>query len=273
MALDTYWGLDIYRVVLFPLFTSGVNKGGIQAVNNSAYEGYDVPGPVTFEFNFGNPRTIPNVSQGRVNDTIILPSVEAKTGILRCSYDSQTLNALLTGTTIITEGESKVLQEGTDREGLEIQCGLLLQQLVSHDDDGSVMWATDICPKATLVPQPVNKNDTALSKVYNIALSQSTKRLCGEALSISTHGCTKAVKEVVLSNDRKNVVGWLGDCIDSTFTLPTDKPAKTSATAKVWNYATGAAVAGTWDLATLSTTFTPTVIPDATDLLVCAYEW
>ena len=273
MSLDIYWGLDIYRVVLFPLFDSGVNKGGIQAVDNSAFEGYEVPGPVSFEFSFGNPRTIPNVSQGRVNDTIILPSTEAKTAILRCSYDSQTLNALLTGVNITTNGLAKVLDEGTDREGLEIQCAALLQQLVSHDDDGLEVWSTDLCPRVTLVPQPVNKTDAALSKQYNIALGKSTKRAWGETLSIATHNCTRAVKQNVLSNGRFNMVGWLGDCIDSTFALPADKPALTSSSAKAWNFVTGALVAGTWDLADLATTFTPTVIPDATDLLTCIYEW
>ena len=273
MALDIYWGLDIYRVVLFPLFESGVNKGGIQAVDEAAFEGYEVPGPVSFEFSFGNPRTIPNVSQGRVNDTIILPSTEAKTGVLRCSYDSQTLNALLTGVNIVTRGLSTVLPEGTDREGLEIQCAMLLQQLVSHDDDGAEMWSTEVCPRATLVPQPINKTDAALSKAYNIALGQATRYAWGETLTLGTHNCTRAVKAHVLSNGRFNMVGWLGDCVASNFTLPTDKPALTSSSATVWNFVTGAAVSGTWNATTSATTFTPTVVPDATDLLTCIYEW
>ena len=273
MTLDTAWGLDIYRVVLFPLFTSGTNKGGMQAVDENAYEGVDVPGPVSFEFSFGTPRTVANVSQGRVNDTIILPSTDPKTAVLRCSYTSQVLNALLTGVNITTVGAAKVMEDGTDLEGQEIQCGLLLSQLQSHDDDGNVIWVTELCPKATLVPSPVSYNAEALVKEYTIGLSQSTKRIWGETLTLVTHGCTKAVKSQVVSDNRFNLVGWLGDCVATDFLLPTDKPALTSAAAKVWNYATGAAVAGTWDLATLATTFTPTVTPDALDLLICSYEY
>lgn len=273
MTLDTAWGLDIYRVVLFPLFTSGTNKGGMQAVDENAYEGVEVTGPVSFEFNFGTPRTIPNVSQGRVNDTIILPSLDAKTGVLRCSYNSQTLNALLTGVEVTTVGAANVMDEGTDLEGQEIQCGLLLQQLVSHDDEGNVVWVTEACPKATLVPNPVNYNENALVKEYNIALSQSTKRLWGELLAAGTHGNTKTIKSNVVSNNKFNVIGWLGDNVATVFNLPTDKPGKTSAAAKVWNFASGVEETGTWDNSTTPTAFTPTVKPSASELLICTYEW
>ena len=273
MTLDTAWGLDIYRVVLFPLFTSGVNKGGIQAVDETAYEGVEVPGPVSFDFSFGNPRTIANTSQGRVNDTIILPSLDPKTGVLRCSYNSQTLNALLTGVKITTVGAAKITEEGTSQEGQEIQCGLLLQQLVSHDDEGNVMWVSEVCPRATLVPSPVNYNENALSKEYNIALSQSVKRLWGETLTIAMHGCTKAVKSNVVSDNKFNIIGWLGDNVATAFTLPADKVAKTSAAAKVWNFVTGVEEVGAWDASTLADTFTPTVKPGLDELLVCTYEW
>lgn len=273
MTLDTAWGLDIYRVVLFPLFTSGTNKGGIQAADEAAYEGFEVPGPVSFEFNFGSPRTIPNVSQGRVNDTIILPSLDPKTGVLRCSYNSQTLNAMLTGAEITTVGAANVLDEGTDLEGQEIQCGMLLQQLVSHDDDGNVVWVSDACPKVTLVPSPTSYNENALVKEYNIALSPSTKRLWGELLVAGTHGNTKTVKSNVVSNNKFNVIGWLGDNVATVFTLPTGKPGILSSAAKVWNFATGAAEAGAWDDADNPTAFTPSVKPSAGELLICTYEW
>jgi len=273
MALDIEWGLDIERVTLFPLFTSGVNKGGIAAVNGTAYEGIDVTGPVSLEFSFGNPRTIANVSQGRVNDTIILPSTDPKSAVLKCSYDSQTLNALLSDVNITTMGASKVLPEGTDKQGQEIQCAMLISQLVSHNESGDVVYGTEIFAKATLVPSKVNYNENALVKEYNIAFAQPSKYPWGEALTLATHKCTKATNARIMSDNKFNMIGWLGDCIDTTFVLPTDKKALTSASAKVWNFATGAAVAGTWDLTALATTFTPTVTPDALDLLICTYEY
>lgn len=273
MTLDTSWGLDIYRVVLFPLFTSGNNKGGIKAVDETAFEGFEVPGPTSFEFSFGNPRTIANTSQGQVNDTIILPSLDPKTGVLRCSYNSQELNALLTGVSITTVGAAKVMDEGTSQEGQEIQCGILLQQLVSHDDSGNVVWVSEVCPRATLVPSPVNYNENALVKEYNIGLSKSTKRLWGETLTMAIHKCTKAIKSNVVSDNKFNVIGWLGDNVATDFTLPADKVAKTSAAAKVWNFYTGVEETGVWDASTEALTFTPTVKPALDELLICTYEW
>ena len=273
MTLDIEWGVELDRVVLFPLFTSGVNKGFMTAVDEVAYEGVEVPGPVSLEFSFGTPRTIPNISRGRVNDTIILPSQDPKTGVLIGSYNSQVLNALLTGAVITTMGLSKVLPEGTSEEGKEIQCAMLVQQLVSHDDSGNLICVSELFSKVTLVPQKRNYGAEATAKNYQIAFGQSPQYAWGESLTLALNGATSAVGAHIESNDTFNTIAWLGDGVATAFTLPADKVAKTSSTAKVWNVLTGAAEAGAWDSPTLSDTFTPTVAPSAGELLVCTYEF
>jgi len=273
MTLDIEWGVELDRVVLFPLFTSGDNKGGIQAVDESAYEGVEVPGPVSLDFKFGSPRTIANTSQGRVNDTIVLPSLDPKTGTLAGSYNSQVLNSLLTGAKVTTMGAAKVLPETTSEEGKEIQCAMLVQQLVSHDDEGNSMYVSEFFAKVTLVPQKTSYGEKATAKNYEVAFSPSAKYGWGEVLTLADHGVTKAVSGHVISNDRWNVVGWLGDNVATAFTLPTDKPAKTSAAAKVWNYFTGVEEVGAWDASINAITFTPTVKPGAGELLIVTYEW
>lgn len=273
MALDINWGVELDRVVLFPLFTSGTNKGGIQAVTDAAYEGVEVPGPVSLDFSFGTPRTIPNISRGRVNDTIILPSIDPKTATLVGSYNSQVLNALLTGAKVTTMGLSKVIPENTSEEGSEIQCAMLVQQLVSHNETGALIYVTEMFANVTLVPQKTNYGANATAKNYQIAFAQPAKYAWGEVLSLATHGATKAVGAHIESNGQWNLIGWLGGCLETTFELPAAKPALTSSTAKVWNFVTGVEEPGTWDTANLSTYFTPTVTPSTSELLVCVYEY
>lgn len=273
MAFDIDWGVELDRVVLYPLFTSGTNKGGMQAVDENAFEGYEVPGPVSLDFSFGNPRTIPNVSRGRVNDTIILPSIDPKTAVLVGSYNSQTINALLTGAIVNTMGLASVMPETTSEEGNEIQCAMLVQQLVSHNDDGDLICVSEFFTKVTLVPQKANYGANATAKNYQIAFAQPAKYAWGESLTLATHGATKAASAHIQTNGRFNAVGWMGGCLEADFMLPTDKPALTSSTAKVWNYVTGVAEAGTWDAATDAAIFTPTVVPSTGELLVCTYEY
>jgi hypothetical protein len=64
MTLDIEWGVELDRVVLFPLFTSGDNKGGIQAVDESAYEGVDSPDPFHLTSNLAVPEPSPTPRKG-----------------------------------------------------------------------------------------------------------------------------------------------------------------------------------------------------------------
>lgn len=268
--LDVSWGLDIYRVVVFPLDRT---TGFPVPVNSAAYEGYEFVGPQSFDLDFGTQRVIPNVAQGRVRDTIQLPSVDPKTGILRCSYDKQSLNAILQGVIQNTMAEAKIVEIGTDQEGGEPQCGLLLQQLISHDEDGLEMWRSNVFPRAKIMPTPAGYSPDALIKEYQMAFGAAKHRLWGELLAMATHGCLEAVGSEVITEHCFNIIWWVGDGADTTFTLPADKVAITSAKAKVWDTNTGAARAGSWDAATNAVTFTASVAPADDLVLACCYEY
>lgn len=275
MPLDTFTALDVHRVVAFPLNNNGTFNltedlcgGGVQDL----YEGVEFEGPVGFDVSFGAPRQIPVVAQGQVQATFILPSIEARTGVLRCAYDKLTLDAMLAGLSVDTVGETKLLPEDTDKSGQEILTALLLQQLQAKDDDGSLVWRSDIVHRATVVPSPTGYSAEVLVKEYNLAMSRSSKRMWGESYSLSTHGCLEATKDIAVSSYKFNIGVWMGNGEYTTFNLPAGKPAKTSAKAKVWDFTTGAARAGAWDAATDASIFTPSVMPADGTVLVVTYE-
>ena len=275
MTIDIYTALDVNRVVAFPLnndgsfnLTEDLCGGGVQDL----YEGVQFEGPVGFDVSFGAPRQIPVVAQGQVQATFILPSIEARTGILRCAYDKLTLSAMLSGLVVDTIGEAKAISEDTDRSGQETLVGLFLQQLQAKDGDGSLIWRSDVVNRATIVPSPTNYSAEVMVKEYNIAMSRSSKRLWGETYSLVTHGHLEATKDIILSAYQYNIGVWMGNGEYTTFNLPTGKPTKTTAKTKVWDFTTGAARAGTWDAATGGMVFTPTVMPADGAVLVCTYE-
>ena len=277
MALDIYTALDVHRVVAFPLNNDGtfnltsvedVCLGGVQDL----YEGMEFEGPTGFDVSFGAPRQIPVVAQGQVQATFILPSIEARTGVLRCAYDKLTLSAMLAGLSVDTVGETKLLPEDTDKSGQETLVGLLLQQLQAKDDSGSLVWRSDVVHRATIVPSPTGYNADVMVKEYNIAMSRSSKRLWGETYSLNTHNCQEATKDVAISSYKFNVGIWEGNNSYTEFYLPAGKPALTSNKAKVWDFTTGGARAGSWDATTDATTFTPSAPLADGAILVVTYE-
>jgi hypothetical protein len=270
MTLDIYTALDVYRVVAFPLTNAGAFD--LAAPQAALYEGIQFEGPVGFDVSFGAPRQIPVVAQGQVQATFILPSIEARTGVLRCAYDKLTLSAMLGGLTVDTIGTAKATAEDTDRSGQETLVALLLQQLQAKDESGSLIWRSDIIHRATIVPSPTGYSAEVMVKEYNIAMSRSSKRMWGESYALATHGCLEATKDVGLSQYKFNIGVWVGDNIVTAFTLPAGKKARVTSAAKVWDFDTGAARAGAWNASTDATTFTPTVKPTAGKVLVCTYE-
>ena len=269
--LDTYTSIDVNRVTAFPLTNAGAFD--LTAPQTALYEGVEFEGPVGFDVSFGAPRQIPVVAQGQVQATFILPSIEARTGTLRCAYDKLTLAAMLGGLTVDTIGTAKAIAEDTDRSGQETLVALLLQQLQAKDESGALIWRSDIVHRATIVPSPTSYTAEPLVKEYQIAMSRSSKRMWGESYTLATHGCLEATKDVGLSQYKFNIGVWVGDNIVTAFTLPTGKAARLSSSAKVWDFVTDAARAGSWNNGGVqSTTFTPGVKPTSGVVLVCVYE-
>ncbi len=275
MTLDIYTAIDVYRVIAFALNNDGTfdltedDYGGVQDL----YQGVEFAHPTSFDVSFGAPRQIPVVAQGQVQATFLLPSIEAKTGILRTAYDKLTLNAMLSGVSVDTIGGGKYIPEDTDKSGTEKLVALLLSQLQAKDDDGSLMWRNDLVHRATIVPSPTSYADTPMVKEYNLAMSRSSKRFWGETYTLVTHGCTEASKDVGITSNKLNIGVWMGNGSYTTFNLPSTKKANDTANAKVWQYSTGTARAGSWDASTDAQVFTPTVLLPDGEVLVILYEY
>jgi hypothetical protein len=276
MTLDQFTSIDSHRYIAFPLnndgsldLTEDVCGGGVQDL----YEGTEFIAPTAFDLNLGGPRQIPVVAQGQVWTTFMLPSIDAKTGVLRTAYDKFSLHALLADTLVDTVGEAKLLGIDTDKAGQEKLVGLLLTQLQAHDEAGNTVNVSTILNRVRIVANWPGYVDTAMIKEYQLSLSRSTKRLWGETYAEGTHGHTSSVGDRVLSQYKFNLGFWMGNGEYTTFHLPADKLARTNSAVKVWDFSTGAARAGSWDAATNASVFTPSVLVPDGIVMACAYEY
>ena len=276
ITLDGYTAIDVFRSIGFPLNNDGSfdvdedpSGGGVQDL----YEGIEFTAPVGLDFNLGEPRQIPVVAQGQVQTTFNLPSIDAKTAILRAAYEKLSTDATLTATKVDTIGEMKAMGIDNDKSGQEKLMAFMLAQLQAHDEDGSTIWSNVLLSRTRIKPNRPNISAEPTVKEYRMTLSRSSKRMWGESYSEATHGRTEDVGDVVLSEYKLNTGVWVGNGEYTEFNLPAARPAFTSAKAKVWDYSTGAARAGAWDAATDSLVFTPTALVADGTVLFVTYEY
>jgi hypothetical protein len=277
ITLDGYTAIDMHRTFGFLLNNDGTlevptedpSGGGVRTL----YEGIEFLAPTGLEVNLGAPRQIPVVAQGTVQTTFLLPSIDAKTATLRAAYEKLSVDAALTGTKIDTIGEAKAMAIDSDKVGQERLLALITSQLQAHSEEENNVWANVMFNRVRIKPNRPNIGAEPMAKEYAMSVSRSTKRPWGETYTEATHGKLKDVGDVILSEYKFNVGFWVGNGAYTTFFLPTNRPALTSAKAKVWDFETGAARAGAWNAAENADTFTPSVlVPDGRVLMV-SYEY
>jgi len=154
----------------------------------------------------------------------------------------------------------KVLIIDNDKQGQEKLIAFAVSQLQSHDESGNSIWSNILLHRTRIKPNRPSLTADSMEKEYMMTLSRSQKRMWGETYTANTHGRTEDIGDVILSQDKLALGIWVGNNEYTTFHLPVDKLAVTSARAKVWDVATGAVRAGTWDVATNSAVYPSSVI-------------
>ena len=265
------WGVDVYRATFFPINSvGGIDAPGYPIAAEVPYEGLEFSRPKSLTLNLGTPRAITNVAQGRVQDTIYLPSTDAKTGEFHLSNIDLETFAELSGVKTRTVGLGLGMAFGTDKQGLEIDGIFLISQLAFHDNDGVTNWNNYILPRTRAVVTMPSFNENAIDVLVSLSLSPAKKHIWGQALSEANDGALEMTGYNHITAQRFNVVAWVGDGAETTFLLPANKQASsTFATSfKVFLYSTGIAVSGTPG----ATGFVAGAAPADGALLIGVYE-
>jgi hypothetical protein len=268
------WGVDVYRAVFFPINTTGgIDVPGYPDPASEGFGGYEFTGPKSLTLNLGAPRAITNVAQGRVQDTIYLPSIEAKTAEFHLSYIDQATFAALSAVKTNIRGAGRYMPFGTDKQGLEIDGIFMISQLAFHDGDGVTQWHNYILPRARAIVNMPSFDENAIDVTVNLSLSAATKHVWGAALSEVNDGALKMHGLDHITWDRFNIVAWLTDGSEDTFLLPVEKPALSNfaTTFELWDFNLGTEVTG--GITKSETGVVYGVAPAADKLLVAIYEY
>lgn len=269
------WNVEIRRSKFFPLDPTGaIDMPGYPTPANVAYEGLEFARPKSLVPNFGAPRTITNVAQGRVQDTIILPSIDPKTGEYHLSDIDMVTFAKLHAVKTRTIGNGIGMPWATDKQGLEINGIFTTTALAGKDENGDPKVLTVIYPKARGVVTWPAMNENAIDVTINFSFSPTKKHIWGESLSQDNDGALEQTAFPLITNNDWNMVAFLGDGSEDTFLLPTNRPAADdfADSMTVWNFMdgteyTGGAITKATDQIVLTTP------PDDGDIVVCIYEY
>jgi hypothetical protein len=268
------WGVDVYRAVFYPINTAGgIDAPGYPVAAETPYEGLEFSRPKSLTLNLGAPRAITNVAQGRVQDTIYLPSTDAKTAEFHLSNIDLVTFAQLSNVSSRTLGGGRMMPFGTDKQGLEIAGIFLISQLAFHDDDGVSQWHNYILPRTRAVVNMPNFDENAIDVTVNMSLSPSKKHVWGEAVSTANDGALEITGLDHVTWNRFNIVAWLADGVEDVFLFPTSKPAVSdyATSFTLWDYNAGTEVTAGITKATTGVTYA--VAPAANKLLIALYEY
>lgn len=268
------WGTDVYRAVFFPIRSDGgIDAPEYPVAAETPYEGLEFAGPKSLTLNLGAPRTVVNISQGAVQDTIYLPSIDAKTAEFHVSYVDQVTFAVLGDVKSRVIGGGRGMPMGTDKQGLEISGTFMISQLAWHDGDGVEAWHNYLIPRTKAIVQWPSFNDAAIDVTIALSLSSSSKHIWGQALSEANDGATKMHAWDHQTFERFNIVAWLADGAETTFLLPTDKPALANFadTFTLWDYSAGTEI--TAGITKSETDVVFGVAPTADKLIIGLYEY
>jgi hypothetical protein len=269
------WGTEVYRATFFPIRSDGgIDAPDYPVAAETPYEGLEFVGPKSLALNLGAPRTVVNISQGAVQDTIYLPSIDAKTAEFHVSYIDLETFATLGSVLTRTVGGGKGMPMGTDKQGLEISGTFMISQLAWHNEDGVEAWHNYLIPRAKAIVQWPSFNDAAIDVTIALSLSSSRKHVWGQTLTENTDGATKMHAWDHQTFERFNIVAWLADGSEDVFLFPADKQPleeNIADTLTLWDYAAGTQISSGFTPAAANVDF---VSPPAADKLIIAlYEY
>lgn len=222
------------RATLFALNASGSPA----ASSTTAYTGVQVVGARALEMTVPDPRKFTHVGDDNVLAVQYLPPTEGMSGVLNTAAEDLAIVALVTGTNVVTIGETKLVGVATSQQGSESQFGMLMVQQ-TQASDGTANYRYWLFPKVKAYPKHQGMGQDILDHSYTISPSIVTKHLWETTFNSTTEGFTYSQGLVGQATYIPTVASFLAATATTNFVLST---AQTGAdTAKMVVYVDGVA--------------------------------
>jgi hypothetical protein len=265
------FGVGLRFGAAFLLDTAGnpVCTGAIGSGSVAATTGYAFSGEKAFDVTVPEPRKITFVGEDRVMSVDFLPAIDGVSGSLNTAALDQALNAMLTGVTNATVGESKALPYATDMQGSEPDVSLLLYQQAQDRTTKQRRWRVLSLSLAKCIPLPPGMGDNPAEMRYSIAVTPSTKTIWGETLTSGSYGCTEASLIEQMCEGKPQLDAFQGSAANPTVLTLSQTP---KSAAKLAVYKNGAKLAspGAYSLAAKEITLVAGI--GAADYVLVFYE-
>lgn len=250
-------------------------NGYLYASGLTAYEGSELTGPKTLEVTKPEARRISHTGADRVLATDVLAPLESVTATITASGADFDIEALLAGVNVVTHGETKLLGQGTDKQGEEPQFAVLGFRQSLDGVTGVRRWDMILLPVCRIIPSGHAMNENPDEKTYNVYPNVVSKYPYGSAFAVGTEGFTEAQYIDGVGEYKPHIATFLGDAAETEFSLHTDRPAVSTAKMTVYHLVASTGVitdvSGTVTLAVGSVTFS--VAPASGDSIFVVYEY
>jgi len=258
------YGVGTRRAVVYALNVTGSPA----ATDTSPYSGVQVVGAKALDITIPDARKITHVGDDAPLQVDFLPPTEAISGSMDIAEEDMAVYALLTGTNVITIGESRAIGVATSKQGFETQVGLLVFQQ-SLSALGVRNWRWMLFPKTIIYPHPSGFNDNPAVHKFQIAPAVVAAHLWEAAFSAATtgEGYTRSQGLIGQSRYMPSVVAWVPGATTVTFALPTLEPIADILKAAV--FVNGVADTS-WTMGTAA--ITTGTAPGTGKRVVCFYE-
>lgn len=253
-----------------------LNDDGYMYANSptTPYEGSELTGPKTLEVTKPEPRRISHTGADRVLATDVLPPTESVSAVITASGADFTIEALLSGTNVITQGEIKLLGQATDNQGNEPQFAILGFRQSLDGVTGARRWDLIWLPMCRIIPSGHAMNENPDEKTYNVYPNVVSKYPYGSAFAVGTEGFTEAQYIDGVAEYPPHAITFSGNGTATAFTLPAAKQAVSTDKMTVFHLVASTGVitdvSGTVTLAVDDVTFG--TAPASGDTVFVVYE-
>lgn len=242
MAVKYLDRIEVYKADAWVLNADGSPYVATAVTNSNV--GVQLIGIQDFTAAVPEPRVMPGVAQGTVQDTFILPSITARKATFHTLYDLLAQNAALMNVKQYVVGDWNMYPMDTDQEGLEPTVIFLVSALIAHDDNGNAVWSSQLYPRAHIMAMPMNaKFDASVGQfTYVMTWAKNLLEPWGALLTLATNGALKSGIRALETAGRPNFGIWQTDGTLKDFLFDTNRVPIDFATATCYDYSTGLAI-------------------------------
>jgi hypothetical protein len=231
-------------------------------------------GARTLTINDPTPRIISHVGDDGVFSVQVLPPTEVMSGELVMDKTNDPIDAIVSGVSKVTIGQSNVFHEATNMRGYEPQvCALAYSYAQDNDPNssyfGATLWDWRLFPKATVFFRETGYGQEANTRSYTFTPMYCTAYPWGVAYTQATEGCTRSQAIRGVGYNKPVMVSFLGDGATTGFPFDSQKSAANAAKVTCW--VNGVLQSSGFSASVYGLSFA--AAPASNAVIVCYYEY